>query len=204
MFNTSDSPQTVEHSQSQNRSPQGLDSQGVQEPKIDLGRNAVGGAITGGEVSGTQEDVPGAVDTLPAILNDRWRVIYDPLQWILQLYGAPKWRDKSFCVTREGLLRCIREKAPLTRDLTEIKALPDYHPDRAVNPGLATDLPPGAYPKPASDLATGAYPNVPPARHLPSINPHGPTPGALQGDDYTLEYYGDGCVKLPDCLRRVS
>ena len=31
---------------------------------------------------------------------------------------------------------------------------------------------------------------------------HGPTPGALQGDDYPLEYYEDGFPKLPACLDR--
>src|SRR5262249_6615407 len=30
----------------------------------------------------------------------------------------------------------------------------------------------------------------------------GPTPGALQGDDYPLEYYEDGYPKLPSCLDR--
>jgi len=30
----------------------------------------------------------------------------------------------------------------------------------------------------------------------------GPTPGALQGDDYLLEYYPDGYPKLPACLDR--
>jgi hypothetical protein len=30
----------------------------------------------------------------------------------------------------------------------------------------------------------------------------GPTPGALQGDDVTLEYYADGYPKLPACLDR--
>ena len=40
---------------------------------------------------------------------------------------------------------------------------------------------------------------------LPYFNPHGPTPGALQGDDYPLEYYEEGYPKLPACLdRRVS
>jgi hypothetical protein len=33
-------------------------------------------------------------------------------------------------------------------------------------------------------------------------NPHGPTWGALQGDDYALEYYEDGYPKLPACLDR--
>jgi hypothetical protein len=31
---------------------------------------------------------------------------------------------------------------------------------------------------------------------------NGPTPGALQGDDYPLEYYEDGYPKLPACLDR--
>ena len=30
----------------------------------------------------------------------------------------------------------------------------------------------------------------------------GPTPGALQGDDYRLAYYSDGYPKLPTCLDR--
>ena len=36
----------------------------------------------------------------------------------------------------------------------------------------------------------------------PYFNPHGPTPGALQGDDYPLEYYEDGYPKLLVCLDR--
>jgi hypothetical protein len=30
----------------------------------------------------------------------------------------------------------------------------------------------------------------------------GPTPGALQGDDYPLQYHEDGYPKLPECLDR--
>ena len=30
----------------------------------------------------------------------------------------------------------------------------------------------------------------------------GPTPGALQGDDYPLEYHDDGYPKIPACLDR--
>ena len=39
----------------------------------------------------------------------------DPLQWRLQRKkGNPRtrnsgWRDRSFCTTRDGLLRCVRE-----------------------------------------------------------------------------------------------
>ena len=43
-----------------------------------------------------------------------------------------------------------------------------------------------------------------PARdeHPRDEHPNGPTPGALQGDDYQLEYYADGYPKLPACLDR--
>lgn len=54
-----------------------------------------------------------------ARLNDRWRVVECPhgLQWILQrTAGAEsratsRWQSRSFCGTREALLRCSREHA---------------------------------------------------------------------------------------------
>ena len=36
----------------------------------------------------------------------------------------------------------------------------------------------------------------------PYFNPHGPTPGALHGDDYPLTYDADGYPELPACLDR--
>ena len=50
-------------------------------------------------------------------------------------------------------------------------------------------------PSPLSDGSTMVW---------PSRDDHqiGPTPGALQGDDYQLEYYLDGYPKLPACLDR--
>ena len=36
----------------------------------------------------------------------------------------------------------------------------------------------------------------------PYFNPHGATPGALQGDDYPLSYNADGYPELPACLNR--
>jgi hypothetical protein len=50
-----------------------------------------------------------------AQLNEHWRVIDDPLQWILQQRKGNArsknsgWRNRSFCRNRDGLLRCIRE-----------------------------------------------------------------------------------------------
>ena len=52
---------------------------------------------------------------LLAQLNANWRVVDDSLQWILQRKrGKPRkknsgWQDRSFCTTREGLERCIRD-----------------------------------------------------------------------------------------------
>ena len=71
-------------------------------------------------------------------LNYNWRVVDDPLQWILQRRkGNPRkknlgWQDRSFCATRKGLLRCVRENCGEVGDhgLTTLQALPEFHPDR--------------------------------------------------------------------------
>jgi hypothetical protein len=52
-----------------------------------------------------------------ARLNPRWRVIEcsDGVQWILQRLGSPErarrndWRGRSYCRTKEALIRCTRE-----------------------------------------------------------------------------------------------
>ncbi|MBR1212055.1 hypothetical protein [Bradyrhizobium sp. JYMT SZCCT0180] len=63
----------------------------------------------------TADDYPRIV----AVLNSAWRVIEcrDGLQWILQRRGSPErargddWRGRSYCRTKEALLRCTREYA---------------------------------------------------------------------------------------------
>jgi len=45
-------------------------------------------------------------------------------------------------------------------------------------------------------------PTRPTEAPTPYFNPHGPTPGALQGDDYPLTYDADGFPELPACLDR--
>ena len=70
-------------------------------------------------------------------LNSNWRVVDDPLQWILQRKkGNPRkrnsgWIDRSFCATREVLLRCIREYCGDVdqKAFAQLKALPDHHAD---------------------------------------------------------------------------
>src|SRR5215470_18109775 len=74
---------------------------------------------------------------LIARLNSNWRVVDDPLQWILQRRkGNPRkrnsgWVDRSFCTTREGLLRCVREYCGEVDQsaLAKLQALPDHHAD---------------------------------------------------------------------------
>lgn len=88
---------------------------------------------------------------LIAQLNANWRVVDDPLQWILQRRkGTPRekstgWQGRSFCRTREGLLRCIREYCCLPDQggsrcvheyrgvdaaaLQHVRALPEWHID---------------------------------------------------------------------------
>ena len=72
---------------------------------------------------------------LIAQLNARWRVVDDPLQWRLQRKkGNPRsknagWRNRSFCGTREGLLRCVREYCGEIEPaaLAKLTALPVLH-----------------------------------------------------------------------------
>ena len=71
-------------------------------------------------------------------LNDRWRVIDETLQWILQVRrGRPSakasgWRGEHYCRQRTSLLRCIREYCGDvdTAAIAIIEALRDWHPDR--------------------------------------------------------------------------
>jgi hypothetical protein len=74
---------------------------------------------------------------LVAQLSAIWRVVDDPLQWLLQRKkGNPRkkssgWRNRSFCRTRLGLLLCVREYCGEvdTDCLAKLKALPDHHVD---------------------------------------------------------------------------
>jgi len=50
-----------------------------------------------------------------------------------------------------------------------------------------------------SDGSTMVWPEPP---NMEGLNPDGSTPSALQGDDYPLDYYGDGYPKLPAFLDR--
>jgi len=76
----------------------------------------------------TPETAPlGALKRFPVVLNTRWRVGDDPLQWLLQRREGDRWRNRSFCRTREGLLRCVNEYCGIidAEALKWLEALPD-------------------------------------------------------------------------------
>ena len=78
----------------------------------------------------TQRTAPaGSLNALPAVLNFGWRVMDDPLQWLLQHKQGGRWRNRSFCRTREGLLSCVREYCGIVdaKALKRLEALPDFH-----------------------------------------------------------------------------
>ena len=68
---------------------------------------------------------------LVAQLNENWRVVADPLQWIVQRRkGNPHsknsgWDNWSFCRTRDALLRGIREYCCLP-DQGEHRSVREY------------------------------------------------------------------------------
>ena len=75
---------------------------------------------------------------LPVVLNERWRVVDDPLQWVLQYRRRnmvlsagsenPKaWVGKQFCRTSAALKRCIREHCGEVE--TQVLAVIDTWPD---------------------------------------------------------------------------
>ncbi len=73
---------------------------------------------------------------LIAELSNTWRVVDDPLQWILQQkQGNPRkktlgWQGVSFCRTREALLRCATGCEQIDGDAhAKLEALPDWHRD---------------------------------------------------------------------------
>ena len=76
-------------------------------------------------------------------LNDRWRVIDDPLQWIVQYRRRDRgrsdgsedsrsWEGRRFCRTRTALQRDITENCGEVDPaaIAIIERLPNWHSDR--------------------------------------------------------------------------
>jgi hypothetical protein len=76
-----------------------------------------------------------ASNRLVVQLNANWRLVDEPLQWMLQRrQGNPRdknsgWRGRSFCRTREALLRCVHEYCGDVEPaaLAKLAALPSHH-----------------------------------------------------------------------------
>jgi hypothetical protein len=51
---------------------------------------------------------PTTIGAVIAVLDDKRRVVADRggIQWMLQVRAGTGWRSRSFCQTREALLRC--------------------------------------------------------------------------------------------------
>jgi hypothetical protein len=59
-----------------------------------------------------------------AVLDGNRRVISDGVQWILQKRSGTGWKSRSYCRTKEALIRCCGGSTP------ELDALPDRIGDR--------------------------------------------------------------------------
>jgi hypothetical protein len=66
---------------------------------------------------------PVTVDICPG-----WRVVREELQWVLQRFQVPRWRDRAFCRSRSGLELRIRELIGEEHQAA-VAHLPDWHHD---------------------------------------------------------------------------
>jgi len=72
-----------------------------------------------------------------AVLNNSWRVVDDPLQWILEVRKGHKrqrasgYSGRSYCCSRTALLRCIRENCGAVdqKAMVILNRLPNRHSD---------------------------------------------------------------------------
>jgi len=66
-----------------------------------------------------------------AHLNDGWRVIVcgDGIQWVLQSWRAPLWRNRSFCMTCAALRREARKVCSDSAAWQTLLALPEQIKD---------------------------------------------------------------------------
>jgi hypothetical protein len=77
--------------------------------------------------------VPDPTHDFPIQLNRKWRVSFDTMQWILERgRQGDRWRGSAYCVTRQALLRNIRERCGHVDPdaLAEIESFPPWHPHR--------------------------------------------------------------------------
>jgi hypothetical protein len=102
-----------------------------------------------------------------------------------QEYCKPLCKDRSAKRRLRSAEKCVDMANPLSV------------PAECVDSRPVT--PRGAPPAPSEGLRPYVWPTPP--RSLEEI-PHGPTPGALQGDEYFIEMDAHGYPILPACLDR--
>jgi hypothetical protein len=118
-----------------------------------------------------------------------WRIVSDELQWLLQHREGNRWNNRSYCCTRAGLLRCVGEYCGEVdaEALAQVRALPDWHPDRA-----STFVEPD-HKEPAESKAV----EISTSTFVEPLLPEG-----SYKVDYPLTYDAVGNVELPECLDR--
>ena len=131
-------------------------------------------------------------DAYPSVIADisaDCRVIEcrDAYQWIVQRRKAGRWLNVSYHLDRDDL---IARSGAIGEALAILRRLPARH--GYIEPDVS--LPPAE----VVGEALRTYAPPPPIVERRRC----PTPGALQGDDYQLEYDEDGYPKLPACLDR--
>ena len=111
----------------------------------DANRPSDGGAVRQPQEALARADAPEATKCPVArskpvitVLNDRWRVVDDGIQWVLQKRkGRPTpkntgWRARSYATSRASLLDCVERRCgPVdSAALRILQALPNDHPSR--------------------------------------------------------------------------
>ena len=70
----------------------------------------------------------------PMAINGRWRISSDNIQWLVQYLSSianGEWSNRSFCRTRDGLIRAVKQKCGEVDDqvLGQIERLPQRFVD---------------------------------------------------------------------------
>ena len=74
-----------------------------------------------------------------AHLNDAWRIIVcgDRIQWVLQSWRAPLWRNRSYCMTSAALRREARKVCRDSAAWQTLLTLPEHIKDAEDERGTA-------------------------------------------------------------------
>ena len=114
------------------------------------------------------------------------------MHWRLRNCACVQCGDR-FAPAREAQVYCQKKCANAATQMRKRQRSGDLKLDPISVP-RSGDLSVSDAPTALSDGSTVVWPT--------RDEQHGPTPGALRGDDYPLEYDSNGFVELPACLDR--